>query len=418
MLIEFSVSNFRSINNRQSLSMLPGKAPEARHRYSHETGIKALPNVLRAAAILGPNGAGKSTLVEALEFMQGFVRNSAREGQEGDEIDVTPFLLGAETSSLESEFEVVFLLGETRYQYGFIVSEARVHAEWLYVVPKTGRMQRWFERAYDSNSGSGEWYINGVVKGERETWRRSTRDNALFLSTAVQLNSETLKPVFDWFRTKLRIVKSSQRLSDSYTAKQCSSSDSKSKILNLLGNVDTGITDLEVLEQEMSDDNIPASLPDEIKARLKGTTFYDVKAGRHVPGRGTVYLDLDTESDGTRVLFALAGPWLDVLENGLTLVVDELSNSLHPLAFRHLVSLINSSSNDSGAQLLFTTHDTTILTGKILHSDQVNLIEKNVKYESEIHPLSDFNVRSDEAMQKGYLGGRYGGLPLIDAELV
>ncbi|PZQ55294.1 MAG: ATP-binding protein [Novosphingobium pentaromativorans] len=422
MLIEFSVSNFRSIHHRQSLSMVPGTSREVRSRFCHHTDSKAMPHVLKSAALFGANGSGKSTIVQALAFMKTFVVDSAREGQEGDLIDVTPFLLGEENNVNPSEFEIVFIADGVRYQYGFSANSDRVHEEWLYVVPATGRMQRWFERRYDEETGNVEWYINPSLRGEKEIWRKSTRNNALFLSSAVQLKGEVFSPIFNWFRSNLKVIISSQRLTDNYTASQCKNSALRARILSVLEAVDTGIVDFQIDEEEFDEDSIPDVITEELRANLiksmKGQKFYEVRTGRNVPGRGNVYLDIKDESDGTRVLFALAGPWLDTLDNGYTLVVDELSNSLHPLAFHYLVSLVNNEANSTGAQLVFTTHDTTVMMAKRLHADQINFVEKNAHFETSIRPLSDFEVRSEEAIQKGYLGGRYGGLPKIYEELV
>lgn len=422
MLIEFSVSNFRSIHHRQSISMVPGSSRHVKNRFSHSTSSKDFPHVLRASGIFGPNGSGKSALVRAMDFMRDFVVNSARKGQEGDLIAVVPFLFSQTENTEPSEFEAVFVMDNVRYQYGFTATSGRVHDEWLYVVPASGRMQRWFERTYDPKTAETNWYINQSIRGEREVWRKSTRDNALFLSSAIQLKSDYFRPVFDWFQKNFRIISSSQRLGSAFSAKLCKNPEQRHEILNVLNSVDVGLSDIEIKEEEFSEDHIPNEIPDAIRAdiikKMKGTKFHDIKTIRKVTDRGSVCLDLDEESDGTKVLFSLAGPWLDVLKNGYTLVVDELSNSLHPLAFQYLVNLINGPNNKSGAQLIFTTHDTTILAGKQLHPDQINLIEKNAAFETEIIPLSDFEVRSDEAIQKGYLGGRYGGLPLINSGLI
>lgn len=422
MLIEFSVSNFRSIYHRQSISMVPGSSRDARNRFSHSSLSKDFPYVLRASGILGPNGSGKSALVRAMDFMRDFVVDSAREGQEGDQIAISPFLFTQTENTEPSEFEAVFVTGDVRYQYGFTVTSDRVRDEWLYAVPATGRMQRWFERTYDPETAETDWYINQSIRGEKEVWRKSTRDNALFLSSAIQLKSDHFRPIFDWFQKNFRIVLSNQRLGSAFSASLCKTPEQKREVLSVLDSVDAGISDIEIKEEEFTEDLIPDDVPDSIRTdiikNMKGRKFHDIQTIREIPGRGAVALDLDEESDGTKVLFSLAGPWLDVLKNGYTLVVDELSNSLHPLAFQHLVNMVNGPNNKTGAQLIFTTHDTTILAGKQLHPDQINLIEKNSAFETEITPLSDFEVRSDEAIQKGYLGGRYGGLPLIKSGLI
>jgi len=120
------------------------------------------------------------------------------------------------------------------------------------------------------------------------------------------------------------------------------------------------------------------------------------------------------ESDGTKKLFAYAGPWLDVLAKGRILFCDELDTSLHPLMVRFLIGLIqNPEINKHNAQLIFTTHDTSVLDTDLFRRDQVWFVEKDREQASRLYPLSDFKPRKGEALEKGYLNGRYGALPFI-----
>lgn len=418
MLVEFSVTNYRSILEKQKFSMVAGSSREIRGKYSAASGHKSVPNALKAAAIFGPNASGKSTLVMAISFMCDFVISSAKESQEGELVNVTPFKFTRASRDNPSEFEIVFIHDGSRYQYGFSVDEIRVYDEWLFVIPSGGRSQRWFERVYNRDNQSYEWYVNPSLKGEKEIWKKSTRDNALFLSSAVQLRAEPLKAVLSWFQQKLRIIESSERPSPAYTASDCKSEEKKKKILNFLNFADINIVDISVKEKEFSEDMLPPSTPADIKESLKkrlaNEKFISFSAGHQGEDGEIVYLDFNEESDGTQVLFSLAGPWLDVLEKGRVLIVDELSNSLHPLALQYLIELFyDPTVNTGNAQLVFTSHDTSIMSGRLLHPDQIWLIEKNQKQATQLTPLSDFKVRQHEAIQKGYLGGRYGALPNI-----
>ena len=127
-----------------------------------------------------------------------------------------------------------------------------------------------------------------------------------------------------------------------------------------------------------------------------------------------VLFDFSDESGGTQKLFAFAGPLLDVLSKGRILFVDELDTSLHPLMVRFLISLIhNQEINKNNAQLAFTTHDTSVLDTDIFRRDQVWFVEKDAESASRLYPLSDFSPRKGEALERGYLKGRYGALPFI-----
>ncbi len=419
MLIEFSVSNFRSVAELQTLSMVAGSSRSARGVHSHDTGIAAVPHLLKAAAILGPNGAGKSTLVNAMYFMRQFVVSSARDSQEGEEIGAEPFLFSNETRKKPSQFEAIFVENGTRYQYGFWVTKSVVVKEWLYATPPGRKSQKWFERGYDPKTKKQTITVGSSVKGEREVWKKSTRDNALFLSVAVQLKSEHFLEPFAWFRDRLRVVKSSQRLSESFSAEK-STSIEKKNILKFLHSVDVNISDIRVVEKdpEQAFSQLPLSIREPLLKSMsvgkRRGRIAEVHLGHKTESGEVVFLPLNEESDGTKVLFALSGPWLDVLENGRVLVVDELHNSLHPLAFEFLVAVFQDTKwSKKFGQMIFTTHETHFLSQDRIHRDGIWLVKLDGVRGTKLTPLSDFKARSGEAFDRGYLGGRYGSIPRI-----
>jgi AAA15 family ATPase/GTPase len=126
-----------------------------------------------------------------------------------------------------------------------------------------------------------------------------------------------------------------------------------------------------------------------------------------------VAFELFDESDGTQKLFEFVGGWLRALDAGATLFVDELDRSLHPKLTRYLVELFNSNENRQNAQLVFTTHDTTLLDPDLLRRDQIWFVEKNKERASHVYSLLEFSPRKDERLERGYLKGRYGAIPLI-----
>lgn len=418
MLIEFSVTNFRSILTTQTMSMVASKSAELEEENTFPTHVAGLPRLLRSAVLYGPNAAGKSNLIQAVDEMRSFVLSSAKETQEGESIPAAPFLLNSASRSAPSEFEVVFIQEGVRFQYGFSVNRTRVMHEWLFAYPE-GRGQRWFEREYDPVAEKESWYFGPKFTGRRQVWQEATRSNALFLSTAIQLNNEQLKPVFKWFK-KLAVIQQDVLLSPGYTAEQCEEhTEKKNLILRLLNFADQTVKDILLKKESFSSSVLPRTMPPEIKEEIIQkyagedlTTIYLLHTAEG--HKDLVPIELTEESGGTKKLFAYAGPWLDVLENGRIMLVDELNNSFHPLLVRFLISLLhNSESNKLNAQLIFTTHDTTILDQNIMRRDQVWFIEKNPQNATDIYPLTDFSPRKGEALEKGYLHGRYGALPYI-----
>lgn len=414
MLVEFSVTNFRSIRERQTLSLVAASGKEHRDRNVLVPAAPATPDVLRSAVIYGPNAAGKSNFILALRFVRDFVLNSASKGQKDDAIPVVPFLMDAEAAEQPSEFEVVFIEHDVRYQYGFRLTSQRVEAEWLIAYPK-GSPQRWFEREADAD----DWGFGPNFRGQRKVWQAATRGNALFLSTAVQLNAEQLGPVFDWFRRRLRIINPYARVTADFSVKQCTENTPlRSRIIEFLAMADLGIGDVTVEHRKFGASKYVTRFPEAVRQQvlkdMEDEEVTEVRFSHRTPDGRDVLLDIDEESGGTQKLFALAGPWLDVLANGWVLVIDELDTSLHPLLMRQLASMFHDPAlNTKGAQLVFSTHDTSILDREIFRRDQVWFVEKDRSLQSHLYPLSDFSPRKEENFARGYLQGRYGALPFV-----
>lgn len=427
MLIEFAVANFRSVWQRQTLSLVASAdTVHARNVISEpEEGLR----LLRSAVIYGPNAAGKSNLCRALETLRTLVQHSVTGFQEGQPLPITPFLLSETVAKEPSEFEIIFIADDgVRYQYGCAVDAERVHKEWLVAYPH-GRRQRWFERAFVGASRTYEWWFGPHFKAERaqrKVWQGSTRTNALFLSTAIQLNNEQLRPVFTWFTQKLIVLLpgSGVNFNPLLSLNLLREESGKEKIMQYMRAADIGIDRLELLEEDMPSKPSTALLPGGLRVRLEignpvGAASPAPKqlrvrawhkrtdSGKEVP------LDLGDESDGTRKLFEFAGGWLRALELGATLIVDELDRSLHPHMTRFLVGLFHSHANDKNSQLVFTTHDTTLLDTDLLRRDQIWFVEKDEQNASHFYPLLEYSPRKDEALERGYLKGRYGAIPFI-----
>jgi len=419
MLIQFSIENYRSILGRQTLNMVTSRYFKELEDLNTFDGAsnETMPRLLRSNVIYGPNASGKSTLVNALDFMRNCVINSAKESQANEEIDVTPFKLTATSRSSDSEFEVAFIEDGVRYQYGFRCNRERFSEEWLFAYPE-GRTQKWFQRVFDPVAGKDEYRFSTSFLGgrKRRDWAEQTRGNALFLSTALQLNNVQFKPVLNWFQQRLRVIKARQSLVPAYTMNRCRNEEDKKRVLEFMNSADLSIADIRIDTRIFSPDILPKEMPtalrDEISQEMAGkemmkTAFLHEDVETHE----VIEFNQEEESDGTRALFAFAGPWLDVIENERVLVVDELDTSLHPLIVHYLVRLLHH--QGCKAQLIFTTHDTTLLSQKILRRDQIWFMEKNEKNATELYPLSDYSPRDNEAVERGYLNGRYGGIPFL-----
>ncbi|MBE5314464.1 MAG: ATP-binding protein [Xanthomonadales bacterium] len=419
MLVEFSVSNYRSIRDRQTLSLVASAGKELRDSHVMSTEAPSTPDLLRSLVVYGANASGKSNLLLALLFVRDLVRDSARRSKPDEPIPYQPFAVGATAGmNTPSQFEVIFVQAGVRYQYGIVVSALTVVGEWLYAFPE-GRQQMWFRREAAPQSGEASWEFGPSLRGQKKLWQEATRPNALYLSTAVQLNAEQLKPVYDWFSVALRNIGPFARVREDFTTRQCDRDETwKSRVLEFLVAADLGISEIRMDRQKFDPASFDESMPEPIRAyfaeQMKDREIAEVSLTHSARNGQKLTLPLAEESGGTNKIFALAGPWIDVLTNGYILIIDELDTSLHPELLRHLVRLINNPKiNQKGAQLIFSTHDTSLLDADLFRRDQVWFMEKDTELASHLYPLTDFSPRKGENLEKGYLQGRYGALPFF-----
>lgn len=351
--------------------------------------------------IYGPNASGKSNLIKAIYFLQQFVLQSSTSFQEKQKIPLQPFRLHSKTGSEPSQFSVEFVCNGVRFTYQVALNEDQIISEELYAYPKNYR-QTWFTRLWNPSLNVFDWYHGPNFKGEFKVWELMTRTNALYLSTAVQFNSEQLKPIFLWFKDQLVILlKNNPIIETSFNPELTYEflDDPKTRpwIIKFMECADVGIEDFQLLKEDA-----PPLRKTTIKT-LHKITDSDQK----------VLFDLfQDESDGTQRLFLQAGGWLKALGEGLVLCVDELDLHLHPNIVRYLIGLFHDPKiNQKNAQLIFTTHDTSLLDCDFFRRDQVWFIQKDERQGSRLYSLLDFKPRKGEALGKGYLQGRYGALP-------
>jgi AAA15 family ATPase/GTPase len=413
MLIEFRVKNFRSLRDEQTLSLVADKDKSLQESNTMPSGIKAAPTLLRSMAIFGPNAGGKSNLIKALQFMRAVVAESASVMQPGQTFHTQSFRFEGTSVAQPTEFDVSFVLDGIRYQFGFALTAQRITREYL-LVYKAFKPQLWFERYFDEESGKDLYDFGTGLKGPKSVWEGATRPNALFLSMAVQLNSEQLQPVFAWFVNQLAIFNEITPLGQHFSIEMLRKPEGKRAICDFLTSADISISDIEVVTRKVSGQAVHFDVAAEkTEVRNEEQEVHELLF-HHVTDHGEAVFSLGDESMGTRNLLFLTGPVLEILDKGMVLVVDELGSSLHPLLVRRLVELFqNSRFNKKGAQLIFTSHDTSLLDQDLFRRDQIWFVEKDRDQASKLYPLSDFSPRKNEALERGYLMGRYGALPFL-----
>lgn len=387
MLVQFQFSNFRCFREEQSLSLLASTPKNRPHLL--RTGEPEL-HLLRVAAIYGANASGKSTVLEALQFAKSAVVNSHQKWLPGAGIPVDPHRPTEETTS---RFEVTFVASETLFEYSFAVDAERVLEERL--IGSKGRRHLWFERVA---SRAESFAFGKSLRGENRAIARLTRPNSLFLSAAAANNHPMLGPVYSWFESNLRFSNGDDRfLRLQETLKVLREAENRGQILAFLRQADLGISGLSFEED----------LTSGLRLKLM-----------HQRGPQAFFLPFEQESLGTRAWIALAAPVLTSLEQGSILGFDELDASLHPYLVREVVRLFQDPiRNPKGAQLLFNTHDATLLgdlpDDSPLARDEVWVTERISEGGSQLVPLSDYKPRNGENLERGYLLGRYRGVPIL-----
>jgi len=413
MLIEFSIENFRSIKEKVTLSMVATKDSSLDGNL-----IKNVLNddsLLKSAVIYGANASGKTNVLMALNFLRALVLNSHYH-QKGQGIRFTPFKLDKKCSLNPTKMSLIFIKNDIKYNYGVSFDKEKVVDEYLYHYPNDKKAII-FER-----NKTTEYKFTSDEK-EQKVLSDRTLPNVLYLSKATQENYEKVSNAFDWFRNSLNVIGPSfigpfipGDLPESNFTVELLKKDAglKSYVMKALLEADVGIDDFSTISKKIPRDELKG-LPPELLSLMLGDKK-EFEAYQIQTLHKGVAFDFETEeSDGTRKIFSLIGPWIDTLKNGKTLVVDELDTKLHYLLILFLIRLFHDpTQNKTNAQLIFTTHNTSLLDQDFFRRDQIWFTEKNAETGStDLYSLTEYSPRKDKAIEKGYLAGRYGALPFI-----
>jgi len=417
MLVEFTVENFLSFKEPNTLSMVAGALKEfPGHTFTYEPAQAARARpipLLKSVAIYGANAGGKTNLIKAMEFMRQMVLHSSKDSQAGEPIPHTPFLLNPGSQDAPCLMEVVFVHADVRYRYGFSLDRDWVHEEWLFAAPK-GREARLFVRsAGEFEFGKGLTRISGLEE--------KTRENALFLSVAAQFNQPDAKKILQWF-SDMQIVMPEHDV-PGRSISFLENAEQRDRVSTFVRLADDSISKLGIDEVEMPLSELPDYFKDQISKDETNVSMNKLVSHHPVYNDngekvGQEKFDFFNESKGTRRLFYLAGPILFALDHGATLVVDELECSLHPKLTQFVIDIFHSEkANPNNAQLIFATHDLTLFSRKFFRRDQLWMVKKDDVGDSELYALSDFQVRADASYDKEYMQGRYGAVPVVKEAL-
>lgn len=444
MFIRFTVENFLSFEKMQEFSMIGGKIRSKNSHVYNDGKLK----LLKFSAIYGANASGKSNLVSAI----GFARNTI--------LDKLPKLhtnkynkCDIENKNKKTYFDFEIKIDNKYYSYGYevILNESRIISEWLVELFPSNKEKLIFSRNIEEGTFDFNNYFKNKSTMERlKIYAEDIKDDSSILllhlmnqnkDNFYKDNSEAiiLKKMFDWFKYKLDVNYPDRAISDySYFMTK----DNIDEIIKAISSFGTGITNFNIVNITPENISIPKKVLDDIISKLEDNkTSQDIKNGKERSillrssnkefiifemkdskleiktvqfnhGNDDIFFNLSEESDGTIRILDLIEILLDNTEEKMY-IIDEIDRCLHPQLTFRFVEIFLKLAEKRNIQLVVTSHESRLLDFNLLRRDEIWFIEKNEKGSSKIYSLEEYNTRFDNKVDKAYLEGRYGGVPLF-----
>lgn len=413
MLIQFSVKNYKSIKDEVIFSALASSDKEHEDILIHFRKESILPSI----AVYGANAAGKSNLFKAITAALLIIRSSNNR-QINEPIPLlVPFAFDEESRTQPSSFSFIFVTGEKKYEYGFSADATKVYEEYLYEY-RSAKASKIFERTNTSDYS----FVDALDKEMRMYVEKNT-DNKLFLSTATAWNCKKTKDAYMWLAEGIDTF-GGEYFEGLVMPELEKDEDGKLQefVTSMLREADINISGYHFKSQDILSNELPnIPLPPGVEVKLPAgmiqkqyemTTKHTIQDSE---GIKEYMLPFGDESEGTKRFLFYSPIIKRAMEQGNTIVIDEIDNSLHPLLVVLLIDLFhNKKINRNGAQLIFNTHDVNLLDLEYFRRDQIYFVEKNnLTGITDLYSLDEFSPRKTENIRKGYLQGRYGAIPAV-----
>jgi uncharacterized protein len=405
MLLEIRLSNFFSIQDEVSLDFRAGNIKTAKARELSDNVFEwDGEQILKTVGMYGPNASGKSNIIKAIRFCCRMILDSHGHN-EGTVFNFVPFKFGGENTP--SSFLIRFVLDEIEYEYSFQLTRTNIVGESLFHYPN-GRRARVFVRDEKAGSTKAERYQFGDTIRKPLDVAENTSDKTLYLSRASQMDRELLKQIYHFFNERflLGLVPLSSMRADELFKKN------KELIVRALQMSDSDIVDVRSIHEKIDGTSfrfdVETGSSESFKHPIQRVRFETVH--KHSPYH---VFDLDSEeSEGTRKLFHLLLRLVDVVKGDKVLMLDEFDSSLHQRIAEFVVSMVHAS---SCAQLLFTTHNTSLINLNKMRRDQIVFVNKNESGATEVYSLFDYkDFREHMDAEKGYRMGRFDAVPFVE----
>ncbi|MCI9136628.1 MAG: ATP-binding protein [Lachnospiraceae bacterium] len=449
MLIGFSVSNYKSFYGSQSISMLASKVTRHREHVMQSEGRK----ILKSALIFGANAGGKSNLIHAVFFSKEVILK----GTERINLEKKHFRILNETYYQPGVFEYRILTKGKEYSYGLAISydKGEILAEWLIRIEENGKETYLYNREVDENGRSR--VSTEIIQGQAEEEMRmkvyledfdknisdAFRKKTILSDVADRGNGKEgifaeITNVHRWFR---RLIILFPHTKYSGLGELTSDEEAKELFSDIIAYFDTGIDSVEGQQQEMDFDKVLEKLPRERAEKIKvdisnkvrehpiqmninqkmyvlrrdekGNIIYSKMLQNH--GNLEDLFEYEDESDGTKRLFDLIPLFYESGDDSVILI-DEIDRSLHTMATRRFLELFYEFVEEDKCQLIATTHDINLLDLDLLRQDEIWFVERKPDHSSQVYSLNKFRARFDKKVDKDYLLGRYGAIPVFQDE--
>jgi uncharacterized protein len=426
MLLRFGVKNHLSIRDYQELSCVASAGYDDLNHTLWVEGLRQKEKeFLPVLAVYGANAAGKSNLLDAINFFALAIKRSYFDWGELKSLPHRYFSLDTDSKNSESLYDCDVIIEGIRYQYGFALTSAAILKEWLYAYPK-GIRNILFQRDF-TESSEADIYFGPSLKKVTDVWKAIAKNRLVLTLSAAGRPENThdqLTPIFRYFQEHFNSVQIRAEKPELLLADEIEAKNLTNKLSAALKIADFGIVGIELESTPIPDETkkFNLELADLIKARLPGVAFALPERSedrrihfRHAGSGGQTYLvGYGDESSGTQYFMQLLVPVIAALETGATLVVDEITTNLHTKLSEKILTLFTSrETNKTGAQFLFSTHDTNLLSRELLRRDEIWFSEKDLEGATIVYPLSDFKTRKSDNIEKGYLQGRFGAIPFL-----
>ncbi len=434
MLIRFVVENFKSFKEETEFNLLTGSIRKhSNHVHHTKQGIDILP----VSVVYGGNASGKSNLVEAIFRARNIIVDGTL--SRNTSFPIEKFALDKASAEKPVKFEIEFKTEQNTYAYGFIIDYDIVLEEWLYLISAKKEDKPLYERVRQEFDFKNMSFLNKKELNFLINESRGVRKNQLFLTEFYRRSIGFWDDVLDWFQ-KLMIIFPEQKYGK---LNSFLNTDFLVFTNNLLRVGDTGISVKTVKENYSDLINKYPNIRDEVELKFgyikkNGlsfiadkevfTIYFDENINKmqavklialHKMDNGEVVnFKIPQESDGTQRLIDLAGGIYPAIYENRVVIIDEIDRSIHPLLSKKLIDLflLKREENGGTGQLICTTHEDLIMDMDMLRPDEVWFVQKNDDGVSELYPLSEFKIRYDVNIRKGYLNGRFGAIPDLEDE--